>query len=421
MSSLSPTNIPHNADDTKSVAVYKQQLETVVAAGGLVQHVSDGWKTLVPLISSDVLKDAHRQIGAIQALFKELGPKLLARREKTAERIATKKQGSQPDIAFKVNCDLTAFRLHVHPSDITSTVERVAELVSENHGVIYVRNSIITENGKLSDIVQYVYVYLPAIGYVTELQIGHEFASWTFTRDSARRDLRLAGKEVGELVNFWTHAPDTPWTDCFYVKMRAKILDPSSSTFDVRQGLSQAFGQQPVDAELLRILQPYLTNEDLAGGDASSDASVLSMDEIVPHLFQGSQLAGEPDAVAKHNIRTVINCAAIDFKYTYPTDSKVRLLNLDWSDELDCSVFATNPNIVDAFRLMKESIERKENVLVQCYHGKSRSSTLTAFYLVKVHGMTLPEALKHIQARRWIARPREHFVQQLQEYCDSEL
>jgi len=116
---------------------------------------------------------------------------------------------------------------------------------------------IVAKLGNSKDIVQYVFVYIPTIGYVTEFQIGHPFASYTFRIDSTIRDRRDAGLNTDDLVSLWKAPNGMPSSECFYNKMRSKILDPGLD-FDVRKGIDEAFGDKPVDPELELILKEYL-------------------------------------------------------------------------------------------------------------------------------------------------------------------
>ncbi|KRZ68858.1 Sodium/hydrogen exchanger 9, partial [Trichinella papuae] len=62
---------------------------------------------------------------------------------------------------------------------------------------------------------------------------------------------------------------------------------------------------------------------------------------------------------------------------------------------------------------IESSIQSKENVLVHCQEGISRSATVVAAYLMKKYNIDENEALRRIQAVRSIVRPNIGFMKQL--------
>jgi hypothetical protein len=181
---------------------------------------------------------------------------LISRSAKKISRIHIKKTGSQPDIAYKVNSDFSAFRIQVEPAQIAHTMKLVQEVTERAGGRLFIRNPI-EKDGVLQDIVQYAFAYIPEIGYVTEFQVGHPFASYTFTLDSLIRDRKLAKQPFDDVVDLWFHPEGTNWTDCFYIKMRTKILNPQFE-FNVKEGLKEASKGRAVDPVLEKILEAYL-------------------------------------------------------------------------------------------------------------------------------------------------------------------
>jgi len=237
------------------IQLYKAKLYEIAP-----QYLSDmtatTWAELIPLITQNVLDDASRESVNYRKLF-DIEIPLISRPTKTLERILIKQQGKQKDIAYKVNSDFSAFRIHVNPDHIKSTVEKICNIVKDHNGYYHIRNPIEID-GKIQDIVQYMFVYIPTIGYVTELQIGHPFASYTFSRDSQIRDLKMEGKSIDNIVDFWYHSENTDWQSCFYIQMRNKILDPSL-TINVREELFKLFGdKEEIDKDLLDILTPCM-------------------------------------------------------------------------------------------------------------------------------------------------------------------
>lgn len=167
---------------------------------------ADSWKSLATELTQDVLNDAFSKHVLVTDLFKSVGT-ILPRKCKQMSRIAIKtdevsKRGGE---YFKVICDLVACRIHCEVHEIPNKIDMIRNIVKSKNGLMYVRGEsdsnsygFCMKDGKFTDITQYLYVYLYEIGYPVEVQIGHEFASYTFTIDSALRDNPGCGR-----VDLW--------------------------------------------------------------------------------------------------------------------------------------------------------------------------------------------------------------------------
>src|SRR5580704_13856582 len=141
-----------------SIETY-QNLLRKIATHHLHDMKYEEWSKLTDLITPEVLADAHRKSSETERLFKGTALKLISRSEKTKTRIDIKKKGSQPDIHYKVNSDFSAFRIYVNnPLEIESVVEKIQYVARENKGFSFIRNSI-KDGNRMTDIVQYVFVY----------------------------------------------------------------------------------------------------------------------------------------------------------------------------------------------------------------------------------------------------------------------
>lgn len=59
---------------------------------------------------------------------------------------------------------------------------------------------------------------------------------------------------------------------------------------------------------------------------------------------------------------------------------------------------------------IQKAVNNKENILIHCFQGKSRSVTLIVGYLMKYHKMTRDQALELIRKVRPIASPNYGFM-----------
>lgn len=134
--------------------------------------------------------------------------------------------------------------------------------------------------------------------------------------------------------------------------------------------------------------------------------------QIIPYLYQGDFTARKRSTLLEHGIVHIVNCAGKE--YGEVIKWKGDQLGLPFDDDEEQLLF---PEIYDAYIFIKKAIERKENVLVHCAMGISRSSAVTMFYLIKTYNITAETALKMVQSKRSCACPNDGFMRQLQAYC----
>ena len=74
----------------------------------------------------------------------------------------------------------------------------------------------------------------------------------------------------------------------------------------------------------------------------------------------------------------------------------------------------------DVYTFIEEAREKNEAVLIHCLKGMSRSSTMTACYLMKSGVCTeRDETIKYIQKRHARAYPNANFLKQLKSFEKS--
>ena len=156
---------------------------------------------------------------------------------KTMDRINVKKSRNIPDIFFKVNSDLCAFTINCNLDEIKLVIENLMEYVKNNDGFGYVRNDI-WEKDNL-DIIAYYFCYIPKYNFIMEFQIGHEFASYVFSRDSHLRD------NPNTLVDLWKNN--------FYTNVKNNILGLSNT--NIVDELYNIYDGQQIESQLLNIVK----------------------------------------------------------------------------------------------------------------------------------------------------------------------
>lgn len=201
-----------------SVAIYKEALSKVVYEHNVFrEYTSPEWKTLVPMISNEVLLDAHTaQKQYCENILRGFHP--IGRPLKSMNRIVIKSQGTRDDVPFKVNSDLCAVQIPTYDIyNIKRIMKDLCQMIVEEGGLFHIRNSIEDTNGNMQDIIQYAFAYVPSIKYIIEIQVGHPFAMYVFKVDSLIRDKRLAGSSTDDIVDLWDNG--------FYDFVKSVILN----------------------------------------------------------------------------------------------------------------------------------------------------------------------------------------------------
>ena len=125
-------------------------------------------------------------------------------------------------------------------------------------------------------------------------------------------------------------------------------------------------------------------------------------------LFIGDIAGPQPGHLRTHQITHVVSL----FPFVYWRAPDVEFLSLDLLD-------TPYARIDDALRMAITFIDgaraRNGRVLVHCYAGISRSSTMVIGYLMEKQGMSFDEALAHVR-RAWPrASPNTGFANQLEQ------
>ena len=135
------------------------------------------------------------------------------------------------------------------------------------------------------------------------------------------------------------------------------------------------------------------------------------MDYICDNIYLGDKYAARDEPyLIKNNIDTVVNCAeSVNSSY-----KELKYLELKMYDKSKQKLF---PKLEIAYKFIKKN--SKNNILIHCKKGKSRSAALVVFYLMKENGWDYDTCIKYIRKRRSVANPNRGFKEQLKEYYNK--
>ncbi|XP_066143713.1 dual specificity protein phosphatase MPK-4-like [Euwallacea fornicatus] len=141
----------------------------------------------------------------------------------------------------------------------------------------------------------------------------------------------------------------------------------------------------------------------------------ISVDEIEPGLFLGSLAAAKDiDTLHKLKISHILTIDTCPLPRTILDLSHLKTKFIQLSD-------LPKEDLLSHFNDTNEFIENALKggcILVHCYFGVSRSSTVVIAYIMKKYQLSYSEAFERVKAKRHIVFPNQGFVTQLKLYKD---
>ncbi|XP_022891456.1 protein-tyrosine-phosphatase MKP1-like [Olea europaea var. sylvestris] len=130
---------------------------------------------------------------------------------------------------------------------------------------------------------------------------------------------------------------------------------------------------------------------------------------ILDHVYLGSDaVAKNREILRKNEITHVLNCVGFVCPEYFKNDLVYKTLWLQDSPSEDItSIF------YDVFDYFEDVREQGGRVLVHCFQGVSRSSSLVIAYLMWKEGQSFEDAFQHVKAARGVTNPNLGFACQL--------
>ncbi|CAD8175661.1 unnamed protein product [Paramecium pentaurelia] len=136
--------------------------------------------------------------------------------------------------------------------------------------------------------------------------------------------------------------------------------------------------------------------------------------EIIPNLYLGCLgCALNKKKLLEQNIKFILSACEMP-KAPFSQDFTSLIININDSVDQDIKSKFEESN-----QFIENALNSKQNILVHCFAGKSRSTTFIIAYLIKNHKMTVNDALELVKTKRQIAQPNTGFMKQLQQYYDT--
>lgn len=136
----------------------------------------------------------------------------------------------------------------------------------------------------------------------------------------------------------------------------------------------------------------------------------INLSKLSNNLYQSGCGMLTDVNLSKYKITHVVNCAYECEGLTRNLYPKYKVLNLLLNDDLRQKLYPANEI---AFDFINDAINNGGVVLVNCYAGISRSSSIILYYLMKKYNYDLRDALSILRLYNKSAEPNPNFVEQL--------
>ena len=138
------------------------------------------------------------------------------------------------------------------------------------------------------------------------------------------------------------------------------------------------------------------------------------IDHIIDNIYLGDfRTADDINILKEYNITHIINCA---FNLPNRFPNEITYKRLDLRDEPNQPIIE---KLEEAYEFIKEN--KDKNIFVHCVFGKSRSSSVVIFYIMKEKKLNFQEAKNFVKNIRNIVEPNSGFELELNKYYDEHI
>ncbi|KAJ7119950.1 protein-tyrosine phosphatase-like protein [Mycena crocata] len=143
-------------------------------------------------------------------------------------------------------------------------------------------------------------------------------------------------------------------------------------------------------------------------------AMCIPMHQILPStehsgaLYLGSLAAViDPTLLRTHGISRIVQVLEPQFA---PQQDDFAVYNIDISDTESTDLL---PHLEPACKYIEHALKGRENILIHCHQGVSRSASILIAYLIHTHAMTYETALAFVKGKRACVDPNSGFARTL--------
>ena len=138
---------------------------------------------------------------------------------------------------------------------------------------------------------------------------------------------------------------------------------------------------------------------------------MYTIDKVVEGLFVGNEAVSSNLEVLRRHKITHILVAGYGLKKHFPGSFEYKQF-----DMADMPSYEISRHFNDCNAFIENAISRRGSVLVHCFQGISRSTTIVCAYLMYKEKMTSTQALRFVKEKHFDTNPNFGFQYQLNQY-----
>jgi protein-tyrosine phosphatase len=136
-----------------------------------------------------------------------------------------------------------------------------------------------------------------------------------------------------------------------------------------------------------------------------------TIDKVIDGLYVGNgAVSSDIDALHRHKITHIV-VAGFGLKQHFPDSFKYKKI-----DMIDTPSYEIHRHFAECNSFIDSALSHGGSVLVHCFQGISRSTTIVCAYLMHKQHMTAVHALQFVKERHRATDPNFGFVYQLNQY-----
>jgi len=133
--------------------------------------------------------------------------------------------------------------------------------------------------------------------------------------------------------------------------------------------------------------------------------------QLQSNIYLGSAFnAADSNWLKDNNIEVIINVTPGISNY-FPLEYKY----YNFDQTLDISDASLKPYYEQFYQIMEENVPLNKRILVHCFAGRSRSTSLVLYYLMRKFNWSLDVALSYLKERRPIININKKFIEEIKE------